>query len=175
MVLDSQFLREADPHVPSAPLEQRTSDARHRVSASTVLARRCDRHPTQPARRLLVLVTTPALALGSITVASAFVLGAFDHHVSAVVATCRPLAQVDLASFKVSVLNGSGIPGQARLAAGQLTKAGFRVDRVTTASDGRWTDAPAVISYGAQGREPALRLAAHLPGAVQVPDSGPRP
>lgn len=119
--------------------------------------------------RLLVFVSTPAVALGTLTLASAFALGAFDHRASPVAAACRPPAQVDIASFTVAVLNGSGIPGQAKSTAEQLTKAGFRVDTVATASDGRWTDAPAVISYGARGREPALLLAAHLPGAVQVP------
>lgn len=119
--------------------------------------------------RLLLLVTTPGVALGSVMLATAFMLGAFDHETSTAAAACPRPVPVDLAGFEVSVLNGSGIPGQAAAAAKQLTRAGFRVAAIETASEWRWTDASAVISYGAQGREPAQRLAAHLPGAVQVP------
>ena len=118
-------------------------------------------------RRLLVFVCTPGLVLGASTLATASALGAFDPAPRTVQASCQR-QPVDPAGFEVAVLNGSGISGQARTGARQLAKAGFRVARVGTAADGRWTDSPAVITYGPDGRGGAQLLAAHIRGAVLV-------
>ena len=117
-------------------------------------------------RRVLLFVCTPGLVLGASTLATASALGAFDPAPHTVQASChRP---VDPTSFEVAVLNGSGISGQARKGARQLTKAGFRVTRVGTAAENRWTDASAVISFGPSGRGAAQLVATHIPGAVLV-------
>lgn len=117
--------------------------------------------------RVLLFVCTPGLVLGASTLATASALGAFDPAPQTVQASCHQ-QQADLASFEVAVFNGSGISGQARKGAGQLTKAGFRVARVGTAAEGRWTDAAAVITFGPDGRGAAQLVADHIPGAVQV-------
>jgi hypothetical protein len=117
-------------------------------------------------RRLLVFVCAPGVVLGLATLVAASALGAFSHAPRPVAISCRLPVTVDLAAFEVSVLNGSGIQGQAKDVGRQLTSAGFHVASVATAPEERWTDAPAVISYGDESRDAARLLAARVPGAV---------
>jgi hypothetical protein len=126
---------------------------------------------TAPSRRqlvhLLLFVCTPGIVLGTSVLAAASALGAFVPTSRPVAASCHQQS-VDPASFQVLVLNGSGVAGRAAKAAGQLTGAGFVVAGIGTAAEGRWTDAPAVITFGPDGRGAAQLVAVRIPGAVLV-------
>ncbi|MDQ6650219.1 MAG: LCP family protein [Actinomycetota bacterium] len=94
-----------------------------------------------------------------------------DANVAGPAPTSSPASPTPLlvspAQVPVSVLNGSGRPRQAALAAAELRKAGFLVVRVGNSVSSEHT----VVRYG-NGREEAARtLAAAVPGSSLVADA----
>jgi hypothetical protein len=72
------------------------------------------------------------------------------------------------ASILVSVQNGSGVPGQAQLAAAGLTKAGFVVEEGTEDADHFGYESTTVY-WAANLKDRAELIASYIPGAVVVP------
>jgi hypothetical protein len=120
-------------------------------------------------RRLLILVSAPAVVLGTCTLAAGAAVGAFDRKPGNIV-PCTPHTSISVESFGIAVLNGSGIPGRAGLAAAQLRAAGFKVTSVANAPESRWTDVSAVLVAGPSAANAAELLATRIPGAKRVND-----
>jgi LCP family protein required for cell wall assembly len=72
------------------------------------------------------------------------------------------------ASILVSVQNGSGVPGQAQLAAAGLTKAGFVVEEGTEDAD-HFGYASTTVFWASNLQDRAELIASYIPGAVVVP------
>jgi LCP family protein required for cell wall assembly len=72
------------------------------------------------------------------------------------------------ASILVSVQNGSGVPGQAQLAAAGLTKAGFVVEEGTEDAD-HFGYQQTTVYWAANLKDRAELIASYIPGAVVVP------
>jgi hypothetical protein len=119
-------------------------------------------------RRAALLVCTPGIAVGALTLTTAYALGVFDRQptptpVSLVAGQSRP-------AFELHVLNGSGRQGLAGGAAKALRTAGFTVTVVGNAPEGQWHDHSAVIRFGPRGMAGARLVATEIPASRLVQD-----
>ena len=77
-----------------------------------------------------------------------------------------PAGTISPESLDVTVLNGSGIPGQAADAAGALSAIGFHITEV--GSVGEPSMARTTVRYGSGGAAAAKRVAAHVTGGAAL-------
>jgi hypothetical protein len=124
-------------------------------------------------RRLVVVVSTPGLMLGSLALGAASALGAFTPQATAVTGSCAEVRLMAPQGVELIVLNGSGVDGRAALAAKELRRVGFRVKSVGNVPESEWTDLPAVVSYGERAAGTAARVVEAVPGAKFVNDRRP--
>ncbi|MGI8753970.1 MAG: LCP family protein [Acidimicrobiales bacterium] len=116
-------------------------------------------------QRFLALGTTPASSSSSSTTTSP-ATGLSTSPVPAPT-TVAPSA------ISVEVVNGSGVAGQAGRASSELSKIGFNVTVVSSATS--YGTGPTEISYGSGGRAAAETVAAHIGGQTTLSTDGGLP
>ncbi len=77
-----------------------------------------------------------------------------------------PPGTVSPSAIDLTVLNGSGIDGQANDAAGALSAIGFQIEEVASASDGPY--ARTTVRFGDGGEDAARRVARHVTGGADL-------
>ena len=120
-------------------------------------------------RQIAVLITLPAILIGTGSIAAAWSVGLM-HHVPA--PQCVPVV-VDAPArdaFQIRVLNGSGVSGAAAYVSKELGKRGFVVVEASTAPTDIYVRGPARIFHGPDSLDPALLLALQIDGAELTDD-----
>ncbi len=120
-------------------------------------------------RQIAVLITLPAILIGTGGIAAAWSVGLM-HHSSA--PQCVPVV-VDAPArdaFQIRVLNGSGVSGAAAHVSKALGKRGFVVVEASTAPTDIYVRGPAKIFHGPDSLDPALLLAQQIDGAELTDD-----
>lgn len=121
-------------------------------------------------RQIAVLITLPAILIGTGSIAAAWSVGLMQGPVAPV---CAPTV-VDAPArdaFQIRVLNGSGVSGAAAHVSKELGKRGFVVVEASTAPTDIYVRGPAKIFYGPETLDPALLLAQQIDGA-ELHDDG---
>lgn len=115
-------------------------------------------------RHLAAFITIPALLLGSASIAAAYGAGLMS---SEPVVVCQPVVALapPMGSFKVRVMNASGVNGAGHTVSKDLTRRGFDVTDVSTAPRTLWVKGPARIYHGNAGLDQALLVAQTIAGA----------
>lgn len=115
-------------------------------------------------RHLAAFITIPALLLGTASIATAYGSGLLTPKPKVV---CQPVVVLAPAmnSFKITVLNSSGLDGAGHTVGRDLTRRGFVVPTVSTAPRGLYVKAPARIYHGNAGLDQALLVAQTVGGA----------
>lgn len=121
-------------------------------------------------RHLAAFITIPALLLGTASIAAAYGSGLMSSEPKVV---CQPIVVPAPAmnSYKVTVLNSSGLDGAGHTVGRDLTRRGFVVRDVSTAPRGLYVKAPARIYHGKAGLDQALLVAQTVDGA-ELEDDG---
>ncbi|WP_353952405.1 LytR C-terminal domain-containing protein [Knoellia sp. S7-12] len=116
-------------------------------------------------RHLAAFVTIPALLLGTASIATAYGTGLLTSDPKP--AACEPVVVLAPApgSFKVKVLNSSGVNGAGQVVGRDLSRRGFVVGDVSTAPRGLYVKAPARIYHGKAGLDQALLVAQTIAGS----------
>lgn len=121
-------------------------------------------------RHLAAFITIPALLLGSASIAAAYGSGLMS---SKPIVICQPVVALAPAadSFKVKILNSSGVNGAGHVVGKDLSRRGFVVTEVSTAPRGLYVKAPARIYHGKASLDQALLVAQSIDGA-ELEDDG---
>lgn len=115
-------------------------------------------------RHLAAFITIPALLLGTASIAAAYGSGLMTSEPKVI---CQPIVVPAPAmnSFKVTVLNSSGLNGVGHVVGRDLSRRGYVVPTVSSAPRGLYVKAPARIYHGKAGLDQALLLAQTIAGA----------
>ncbi|KGN38054.1 LytR C-terminal domain-containing protein [Knoellia subterranea] len=116
-------------------------------------------------RHLAAFITIPAVILGTASIATAYGTGLMSSEPPA--QACQPVKVLAPAanSFKIKVLNASGINGAAHDVGRDLTRRGFNVVETSSAPRSLYVAGPATIYHGKAGLDQALLAAQTINGA----------
>ena len=114
-------------------------------------------------RKLALLVTLPALVLGSATVAGAYQAGIIGTEKE----TCVPdrVRAPERGSFDLTILNATETQGQATTTGTLLTRRGFHLVQAGNARQEDYVKGVATIYHGPEGLDQALLVQKQMPGA----------